>query len=262
MELIRNMDVNSILKLKYVLFDIDDTITLHGKLPMESYDAMWKLNKAGFEIIPITGRPAGWCDLIIRQWPVKAVVGENGAFVYYWDNDKISIFVHPNAASGNIHKKLELIKEECINKVPGCREARDQSFRKYDLAIDFREDTPYLDLDAAEKIKDICLSMGAEAKISSIHVNAWYGHYDKLETTKLFMEKTLKEDRIREKTIFFGDSPNDEPMFHWFPNSCGVANILPFIDKIKYLPKFITNNEGGIGFAEAANYILACKKAV
>lgn len=246
--------------LKYVLCDIDDTITTNGKLTKASYSALWDLKERGIEVIPVTGRPAGWCDLIIREWPVKAVVGENGAFVFYNDCGSIKTFNHPSVSGPEVSRKLDEVKAACLSGVPGCRVSRDQFARIYDLAIDFNEDPPYLGLEAAEKIKEICVSMGAEAKISSIHVNTWFGKYDKLSMTRLFMETVLNEENICEKLIFFGDSPNDEPMFEYFPLSCAVANILPFTSSLKHLPSYITTLEGGDGFAEAANYILSNKK--
>ena len=123
--------------------------------------------------------------------------------------------------------------------------------------LDFREDPPYLSFDDAERIKDICVSMGAEAKVSSIHVNAWFGEYDKVNMTKLFMDEILGEVDIKEKVIFFGDSPNDEPMFHYFPISCAMANINPFLDNIIYPPAYVTEKEGGEGFTEAVNHLLS-----
>lgn len=69
--------------IRYVLMDIDDTLTQRGKLLDSSYTALWRLHKAGLVVIPVTGRPAGWCDLIARQWPVDAVIGENGALVFW-----------------------------------------------------------------------------------------------------------------------------------------------------------------------------------
>ena len=68
-----------------VLADIDDTITTHGQLTPEAYAALARLRAAGKLVIPITGRPAGWCDHIARMWPVDAVVGENGAFYMRYD---------------------------------------------------------------------------------------------------------------------------------------------------------------------------------
>src|SRR5215468_4221097 len=68
-----------------VLADIDDTITTDGKLTAAAYGALERLRAAGFLVVPITGRPAGWCDHIARMWPVDAVVGENGAFYFRYD---------------------------------------------------------------------------------------------------------------------------------------------------------------------------------
>ena len=68
-----------------VLTDIDDTLTTHGRLPARAFRAMERLYEAGLLVIPITGRPAGWCDHIARMWPVAGVVGENGGRVYIFD---------------------------------------------------------------------------------------------------------------------------------------------------------------------------------
>ena len=62
-----------------VFTDIDDTLSTHGKITALAYAAMERLHDAGLMVIPVTGRPAGWCDHIARMWPVGAVVGENGA---------------------------------------------------------------------------------------------------------------------------------------------------------------------------------------
>jgi hypothetical protein len=69
--------------IRYVLMDIDDTLTTAGKLPAAAYAALWRLHEVGLKVIPVTGRPAGWCDLIAREWPVDGVVGENGALAFW-----------------------------------------------------------------------------------------------------------------------------------------------------------------------------------
>lgn len=250
-------------KIRYVLCDIDDTITTNGKLPAESYSALWRLRETGYGVIPVTGRPAGWCDLIVRQWPVAAVVGENGAFVYYFRDGHRLTFTHPTVAEGDIQGRLAAVRDACLAGVPGSQVSKDQFARIYDLAIDFNEDPPYLGLEAAEKIREIAVSMGAVAKVSSIHVNAWFGDYNKLDMTRLFMKEVMGEDddAIREKVLFFGDSPNDEPMFAFFPNSCGVANVKPFVERMTHLPAFVTAEESGKGFAEAVERLLEiCEK--
>ncbi|MDR2655904.1 MAG: HAD-IIB family hydrolase [Oscillospiraceae bacterium] len=244
-------------RVKYILHDIDDTITDGGKLGEAAYSALWKLFRAGIKVIPATGRPAGWCDLIVREWPVFAVIGENGAFVNYFEYGKLREFLHPSVAQEEeTRRKLEEVQAACLKAVPGCRGAKDQFSRRFDLAIDFGEDEPKLGFAAAERIRDVCLGFGAEAKISSIHVNAWFGHYDKLSMARLFLGDICGEENIRDSVIFFGDSPNDEPMFYFFPKSCGVANIRDFEGKIKALPAYIIGKRGGEGFAEAVDILL------
>jgi HAD superfamily hydrolase (TIGR01484 family) len=243
--------------IRYILFDIDDTITTKGKVPAVAFKALWDLYDAGYYPIPVTGRPVGWCDAIIRQWPVRAIIGENGAFVYYYNNEnQIERFTHPSVASGDYRIRLDAIRDAVLKEVPGSRLAKDQFCRVFDLAVDFNEDPPYLGLEAANKIKDICVKMGAVAKVSSIHVNAWFGDYNKLSMALLFCREVLNENAPKKTILFFGDSPNDEPMFEYFPVSCGVANVKPFERLMKSLPSFVTAEEGGEGFAEAVAHFL------
>lgn len=256
MKPINKLDALTASGLKYILCDIDDTITNGGKLTSAAYSAMWRLHDAGLRVIPVTGRPAGWCDLIVREWPVEAVIGENGAFVFYSEDGIFKTYTYPGLASAGVREKLESIGKACLKQVPGCRAAGDQPYRRYDLAIDFNEDAPHLGLGAAKKIRDIGVAMGAMAKISSIHVNIWFGDYDKLKMAELFLREVLHETEIQSKVLFFGDSPNDEPMFAYFQNSCGVSNLMPFIDLIRHRPAYITEREGGFGFSEGAERVL------
>lgn len=248
-------EFNAVKNIRYVLCDIDDTITTDGKLSAAAYSALWQLTEHGIHVIPVTGRPAGWCDLIVRQWPVRAVIGENGAFAMYFSKGQLHTLLHPSVAHDTA-QRLKTIETACLIDVPGCRVAKDQFARKYDLAIDFREDPPYLDLAAAQKIKQICESYGAIAKISSIHVNTWFGNYDKLSMTQLFFKEVLQEPALKSTALFFGDSCNDEPMFAFFPFSVAVANILPFVESLTHLPSYVTKEESGAGFAAAVAHLL------
>ena len=62
--------------------------------------------------------------------------------------------------------------------------------------------------------------------MSSIHVNGWFGHYDKLTMTKICMLECFGTDLAQNeaKFLFTPDSPNDGPMFEYFSNSVGVAD--------------------------------------
>src|SRR5881398_1992672 len=74
-------------RIRFVLLDIDDTLTTEGRVSADAYAALERLSQHGLRVIPVTGRPAGWCDMIARFWPVDAVIGENGAF-WMWQDAK------------------------------------------------------------------------------------------------------------------------------------------------------------------------------
>ncbi|MCP4023533.1 MAG: HAD-IIB family hydrolase [Desulfobacteraceae bacterium] len=243
--------------IRYLLTDIDDTITTNGRIPACAFQAMESLDNAGIKLIPITGRPAGWCDHIARMWPVKGIVGENGAFYYVYDaaNKKMIQRYFKTKEELSVDKKrLEKIKNEVLASVPGCAISSDQPFRTADLAVDFCEDVAPLSQDEINRITHIFEAHGATAKVSSIHVNGWFGEYDKLTMTKLLFSEVFDTnlDAIKENVAFIGDSPNDEPMFEYFSNAVGVANVLAFKDQLVSKPAWITTKRGGKGFAELA----------
>ncbi|WP_457919181.1 HAD-IIB family hydrolase [Candidatus Lokiarchaeum ossiferum] len=250
-------------KIEVIFSDIDDTISTEGKILPQAYSALWDLYHAGIKIVPITGRCAGWVDHITRMWPVTGVVGENGAFYTYMDYSNIPVklrkrnYLSPNQIHNN-SEKFEEIKAEIFQQFPTCKVASDQPYREFDLAIDFCEDVPPLSMDEVKKIVRIYNKHGATTKISSIHVNGWFGDFDKLKMTKIFAREVLNFclDDYPGRAIFIGDSPNDEPMFDYFPFSIGVQNVNKFTNLIKKKPKFITKKPSGLGFAEMVKFIL------
>ncbi len=250
--------------IRYVLTDIDDTLTEHGRLPAESYMAMQRLHQAGLKVIPVTGRPAGWCDLIARQWPVDGVIGENGALYFrYLDEEKRMLRRYAKDASARSADRLKLdrIRDEVLAEVPGAAVATDQAYREADLAIDFCEDVPRLSHDAVERIVGIFKRHGATAKVSSIHVNGWFGRYDKLSMTRHFFAEALSADMESAKNsiVFAGDSPNDAPMFGHFPNAVGVANVLDFVADLAHKPRYVTRARGAHGFVELSEALLSAR---
>ncbi len=248
-------------KINYVLTDIDDTLTNKGRLTAEAFAALERLQSADKKIIPITGRPAGWCDHFARMWPVDALVGENGAFYFSYDRqEKKMTRRYWKTDQERLEDKVRLknLEKVILTQVPGAAVSADQAFREADLAIDFCEDVPPLSRDQIAKITECFKKAGAKAKISSIHVNGWFGDYDKLAMTRILFREKYKQDlnQIKEQILFIGDSPNDAPMFAFFNNSVGVANIKAFVGEIDTLPSWITLKAGGYGFAEMVNVLL------
>ncbi|MDF1584805.1 HAD-IIB family hydrolase [Marinimicrococcus flavescens] len=248
-----------------VFTDIDDTLSLGGRLPAVAYAAMERLREAGLRVVPITGRPAGWCDHIARMWPVDGVVGENGAFWFRHDATRgrlVRRFLMDEATRAANRARLAELGQRILREVPGTALASDQLYREADLAIDFCEDVPTLPEEAVTRIVELFEEAGCTAKVSSIHVNGWFGRYDKLTMTRIFMEEAFGVDihAGRERCAFAGDSPNDQPMFaHFARTAVGVANLRRFLPRLEAAPAWITSAEGGHGFAELAEALLAAR---
>jgi HAD superfamily hydrolase (TIGR01484 family) len=253
-------------RLRGVLFDIDETLTSEGRLTAVAYGALERLGAAGLLTVPITGRPAGWCDHIARMWPVDAVVGENGAFYFRYDRQArrlVKRFLADAQERAENRRRLAELGERILAAVPGAGLASDQPYREADLAIDVCEDVAPLPRDEVERILALFEAAGARAKVSSIHVNGWFGDYDKLAMTRLLFAECFGVDLDAERAafVFAGDSPNDAPMFAYFPNAVGVANVLDFADRLTAWPAFVTEARSGAGFAELSEAILVARAA-
>lgn len=80
-------------------------------LSAATYAALERAAVCRYPVIPVTGAPAGWCDQMVRMWPVDGVIGENGGFFfqraadghgvnrYFWHADK----------QANVQEKLAAI---------------------------------------------------------------------------------------------------------------------------------------------------------
>ena len=253
-------------RLAFLFTDIDDTLTGDGMLPADSYAALWDLHWAGIRVVPVTGRPAGWCDHMARMWPVDGVVGENGAFYYRYDRDRRAMtrsYTLPPDELAAGRQRLASIAARVLREVPGTAIAADQPFRVSDFAIDFREDVPPLPPASVDAISRILASEGVTHKVSSIHVNFWIGAFDKLACARRFLEQQsgMSLAAAAERALFVGDSPNDEPLFAGFPHTIAVANIREHLGRLGHLPEYVTTADAAEGFVEAVNIILARRSA-
>ncbi|VAW16393.1 Haloacid dehalogenase-like hydrolase [hydrothermal vent metagenome] len=245
--------------IKVLLSDIDDTMTTDGRLPAATLAALEDLAAAGIKLVPVTGRPAGWCDHIARMWPVDAVVGENGALWFSYDRKTRKM--HSHFAKSEQERKedrarLDALQRQILDAVPGAGIASDQFCRIADLAIDFCEDVEPLCQASIDRIVKMFEDAGAVAKVSSIHVNGWFGAYDKKSMTAhcLSTRFGLDIDRDNSALVFAGDSPNDQPMFEHFIHGVGVANVRDFT--LDHCPRWVTQSKAGDGFVELAEALL------
>ncbi|HCP47781.1 MAG TPA: HAD family hydrolase [Deltaproteobacteria bacterium] len=252
--------------LEAIFFDIDGTITDgEGRIPSQVFQAMERAQGEGLRVVPVTGRPAGWCDLIARTWPVDAVVGENGGLIFRRtsggsDKDRMErVFAQDEETRRTNRARLDKLAEEVLRRHPGARMASDQSYREFDIAVDFCEDVRALAEQEVDAIIGFLEENGCHVKLSNIHVNAWFGDFDKASMCQQ-LARDLGPWELsgadRGRVAFFGDSPNDAPLFDLVDCSIGVANLKHMVDRIKTPPRYVTTFDGARGFVEGVDHLL------
>ena len=253
MEPLSQIKRDEINEIKVIMFDLDGTFVSEDRLRSSTFRCLEKLKEKNIKRIAITGRPAGWCDLISRWWPVNSVVGENGAFSYTVSEGRVIRKTFDSVSNLTaLQKKLSLLFDDIKSNFGDIHLATDQPFRQWDLALDISEEHNMRE-DKVKAIYDFCISNGANAAISNIHLNVWYGNYNKLDMSlKILDEWNLKENEC----IYIGDSPNDSPMFNHFSFSVGVKSVLKYKDVMDYFPSYITTEDSSEGFEELINFIL------
>ena len=241
--------------IKGIFSDLDDTITEDSKIPGPTYQALWNLKAAGFCVAIVSGRPAGWADCLMRLWPIDYMVFENGAGIMARNGKKITVVNLADTQSlanqmAVLKKHFDHLKKE----MPHLRLASDQPYRLFDIAIDYAEEPPGLTSDEVEKVMRYLQNQkGITAKLSSIHINYWCGEHTKVTACEYLLKKLeMKPFHI----LYAGDSPNDEPLFSFFPNSVGVANVQRYISILKTPPAYVTKNPSSRGFEEIASHLL------
>ncbi len=248
-----------------VFTDVDDTITTHGLLTSEALGAVESLIAAGLKVVPVTGGPAGWCDHIARAWNVDAVIGEGGAFYFHLDRETGKLkkrFWFDDQARAEKRQMMEAARDSVLAEFPGVTLSSDQPYRELDLAIEVRNAKGSRVPEPV--VNDICSILrrrGMTTKVSSIHINAYFGDYDKLAMARITTDELWQENlaSTRDKWLFIGDSANDAAMFEFFPLTIGVANVRNVLDRLPVPPAYVTPGEGGAGFAQAVRALLAAR---
>ena len=259
-----------------LLTDIDDTLTTDGAITPDALQALADLKAAGLSVVAITGRPVGWSEPFAAQWPVDAIVAENGAVALRRaaeDLNEIGLqrlsnkrwqlsksYQQPPAVRQHNYAHMQQVLAQIESEVPGARRATDSAGRETDIAIDHSEFT-HLPQEAIDHAVRLMRAAGMNATVSSIHINGWFGDHNKLEGARWIVRELFGRnlDAEIDRWVYVGDSTNDQVMFEHFPHSVGVANIARFAPQLTHRPRFVTQGERGAGFAEVARAVLAAR---
>lgn len=242
-----------------VFTDIDDTLTRDGAITPDALEALHNLSGAGLTVIAITGRPVGWSEPFALNWPVRAIVAENGSVALTNQRCQLSkIYQQDEVTRGTNFARLQHAAARVLREVPGAKLARDSGGRETDIAVDHSEFT-HLPEEQIAQVVAVMQEEGLNATVSSIHINGWIGKHDKWQGACWVARELLGRNLPAEtdRWVYVGDSTNDQRMFEHFPHSVGVANIRRFEEQLRFKPRYITAGERGAGFAEVAKRLLA-----
>lgn len=247
---------------RFLLTDVDGTLTSPDRLLADTYVAIERAHNHGLVIIPVTGRPGGWCDLMARQWPVNAVIGENGGMAILKVGRRFERLYWKGEADRRRDQRQIIELVEALEMTEsGARIASDQVFREVDVAIDHSEEVTPLPRELVDRYVAELNARDVSAQASSIHINAWIGDFDKLKMSQRVMRDGFgcEWEATKDQMIYVGDAPNDAPLFAGIKLSVGVANILPQIERLTAKPAYVTTGAGGTGFIELVDRLLAAR---
>jgi HAD superfamily hydrolase (TIGR01484 family) len=244
-----------------VVFDLDDTVLDHGALSEEAYVALHRLHASRLELVACTGRPAGWAEIVLRQWPIDAAIAENGAV--YWQRvqgGRVTL-VDPLSREERAERRARLsdLARELLEAHPALSLADDNATRVTDVTFDIGEHRTVAP-DVVEAARQHAERRGVRTFISSVHL-----HITLDEATKAtgFAELAVRTGRhptrAFERAAFVGDSTNDAPAFAAFGLTFGVSNVARFVDRLPVPPMFVASRPMGRGFAEIAAEVISLR---
>jgi HAD superfamily hydrolase (TIGR01484 family) len=245
-----------------VLTDIDDTLTTDGVLTADARAALHALRNADLPVFAITGRPAGWSAPFALEWPVDAIVAENGAVALWRGTDgslqKDWLQDGPTRQANVV--RLQAATKRILAELPHARLSLDSAGRETDMAIDHNE-FARLSTDDIGRVVQLMRESGLTATVSSIHINGWIGDHHKLAGARWIVRERLGRDLDAEgeRWVYVGDSTNDALMFGHFTHSVGVSNVMRFRAQLSHHPRYVCQGERGAGFAEVAQAVLAAR---
>ena len=238
--------------IRLIATDMDGTLTQGAKFDSRLLEILTKLSDAGIDVLITTGRSAGWVQAIATYLPVVGAIAENGGLLY-WNHDP-----QPNLISlGNIEQhrqQLSRVFQILRNKFPQIEESSDNRFRLTDWTFEVENLSPT----ELEQIELVCQSEGYGFTYSTIQCHIKPTYQDKAHGLNKIISQHFPQLQPRE-FVTIGDSPNDESMFNQdeFPLSVGVANVIEYRDRLKYLPAYVTSKSEGEGFYELAKMIIS-----
>src|SRR5262249_37297253 len=155
--------------------DLDDTLLDHGRLTEPAYSSLFRLREAGLRLIACTGRPAGWADVIARQWPIDAAIAENGAIAFArepaGDASRL-IRIDSLSVEERDRTRADLLglASEILARFPEVALADDNGARVSDVTLDIGEHRR-VPASVIEPMRAMAEARGVRTFLSSVHMH-------------------------------------------------------------------------------------------
>ena len=245
-------------RLRGLLFDLDDTLLDHSKLSEAAYASLFRLREAGFETYAVTGRPAGWASVIVRQWPITGAIAENGALAFF--ENEWGLQMRDPVEKSERQRRRDALAELCLdisNEFPDLVPADDVPLRVTDYTFDIGEHQ-LVPRDRVTAVRAFAEARGAFTLASSVHLHVSFDREDKASGIVRLIRELSGGDptAILGRYAFIGDSENDGSCFAAFRHSIGVKNLS---GRSTVQPRYQTKSARGAGFVEAASLLIAAK---
>ena len=242
-------------RLAGVLFDLDDTLLDRGRLTVAALTALYRLAEAGLILVGVTGRPAGWGQVLARQWPVSGMVTENGIIALVQREHRVHVLDRATPEQrAERRQRLDALVSELRSRFSELVPSDDVAGRVADFSFDIGE-SRQVDAGVVKAATELAHERGARVVRSSIQLHLSYDGDDKASGVLRFLHAVHGVDvtSARHRFAFVGDSENDAPCFGTFEHSFGVANLRgrPSLE-----PAYRASQPMGAGFAEIAGVIL------
>lgn len=250
-------------RLRGLVFDLDDTLLDHGELTEAAYSALFRLREVGLRLVACTGRPAGWAEVLLRQWPIDAAVAENGAVALIKEPaphrpaQLVTLFPTNMAETREARGALLGLARTLVDRFPEAALADDNDARWTDVTIDIGEHR-FVGAETIAAMRAEATSRGVVTFVSSVHLHLSTNTADKASGTLRLLESRYGESSEVACSVyaFVGDSGNDASAFSAFRTTIGVANVMKHLSSLPEPPKFMTENPMGAGFSELAALLI------
>jgi hypothetical protein len=256
---LRELPAAEAARLDGLLFDLDDTLLDHTRLSEAAYSALFRLHEAGLALYAVTGRPAGWAAVLVRQWPLTGAVAENGALGFFMDAQGVhTIDALAPVERAERRARLSALCQEIAAKFPDLLPADDVAERRADFTYDIGEHQR-VERQRVSEVVAFAEARGAHTSTSSVHLHVTFDCADKAAGTVRLIHALRGQDpsTILGRYAFIGDSENDASCFAAFHTTIGVRNLR---GRPSVPPRYLCSAERGAGFVEAAQALIAARR--